>query len=149
MYKDHIIDVIIPAFNEELGVGKVLDDLPEGILRQVVVVDNNSTDRTSDVARAHGAVVLHEAMQGYGAACLNGLAYLAQGQQVPDIVVFMDADHADHGEELISLLDPIVDGRADLVIGSRTLGTTEKGALMPQQILGNRLATAMLRVMYG
>lgn len=142
------IDIIIPAYNEEKSIGKVLGDIPWERVREVVVTDNASTDQTAAVARAGGATVLHEPRKGYGRACLKAMEYIAQKQEKPDIVVFMDADYSDHPEELDQLVAPIVSGKVDLVIGSRALGKRERGSLSPQQIFGNWLATKLLRWLY-
>jgi glycosyltransferase involved in cell wall biosynthesis len=145
------IGVIIPAHNEEQSIGLVLAEIPAGLAREVVVVNNNSTDNTSAVARANGATVLHEPRPGYGHACLAGMAhYFAQPKdQQPDIIVFLDGDHSDYPEEMLTVLAPILAGRADMVIGSRALGEREKGSLLPQQRFGNWLATRLLRLRYG
>lgn len=140
------VALLIPAFNEEASIGKVLATLPNGLFSQVVVVDNGSTDRTADVARAGGATVVREPRRGYGRACLAGMAAL---DSQAEIVVFMDADSSDVPEEAAGLVEPIVAGRADLVIGSRVLGCAEPGALAPHQRFGNRLATALLAWLYG
>ncbi|HXV76503.1 MAG TPA: glycosyltransferase family 2 protein, partial [Candidatus Polarisedimenticolaceae bacterium] len=96
----------------------MLGDLPRGTLREVVVVDNGSTDRTAEVARAAGATVVSENRRGYGSACLAGVAHLARLSPAPQIVVFVDADYSDHAEELPALIAPIVEDRADIVVGS-------------------------------
>ena len=142
------IDLIIPAHNEEKSVGKVLAEIPWQQVREVVVTDNASTDRTAEEAKKGGAVVLHESRRGYGRACLKAMAYIAEKKEKPDIIVFMDADYSDHPEELESLIRPIVEGKADLVIGSRALGVQEKGSMTPQQIFGNWLATKLLHWLY-
>jgi len=163
------VAVVIPALDEEHGIARVLADLPaEGELpapatrhpngappvaaprfrvREVVVADNGSRDRTADVARAGGATVVREPRRGYGAACLAALAHLRA--QPPDVVVFLDADGSDDPAELAHLLAPLADGRADLVIGSRVLGEHEAGSLSPVQAFGNALATFLLRVLFG
>src|SRR5580765_1994505 len=141
-----IIDVIIPAFNEEHSIAKVIADIDKNLVREIVVVDNNSGDQTGLVASNAGAVVLKETRQGYGAACLKGIDYLTKKTAQPDIVVFLDADYSDHPEEMERLINPIVEQNYDLVIGSRALGNREQGAMMPQQIFGNWLATRMLRI---
>jgi len=141
------IDVVIPAYNEAQSVGLVVQDIPKYLVRHIVVADNNSTDDTARVAREAGAVVVAENHQGYGAACLKGLDFLRKQELKPDIVVFLDADYSDHPEEMTDLIQPILDGKAELVIGSRS--TREKGAMMPQQIFGNWLATSLMRVLYG
>ncbi len=144
-----IIDIIIPAFNEEKAIGAVLRDIPNRLVREVIVCDNNSSDRTSEVARAHGATVVHQPLRGYGNACLKGLEHVAAQEVRPDIVVFLDGDHSDHPQQLPDLLRPIVEQGADMVIGSRVLGRAEQGALMPQQRFGNGLATFLIRMLYG
>ena len=111
--------VIIPAFNEEKSIGSVLQDIPASLVSEVVVVNNNSTDDTANVARSHGATVLNEAQKGYGSACLTGINYAKKLK--PDLVVFLDGDYSDFPDELPILLDEIAAGR-DLVIGSRMLG---------------------------
>ena len=145
-----IIDVIIPAFNEEASIPLVLADIPDGWVRDVIVCNNASTDRTAEVAKAQGAIVVDQPQKGYGSACLKGIAYLkerANGTQ-PDIVVFMDADYSDHPEELVHIVRPIVEQDFDMVIGSRALGNLEAGAMQPQQIFGNWLATNLIRLFY-
>ncbi len=142
-----LIDVVIPAYNEAQSVGLVVKDIPKNLVRHIVVVDNNSTDDTARVAREAGAVVVAESHQGYGAACLKGLDFLRKQEPQPDIVVFLDADYSDHPEEMTELIQPILDGKAELVIGSRS--TREKGAMMPQQIFGNWLATSLMRLLYN
>ena len=143
-----VIDVIIPAYNEEQSIGLVLNDIPQGLVREVVVVNNNSTDNTRGSAEAGGATVLDEKKQGYGSACLKGIEYLRSKAEQPDIVVFLDADHSDHPEEMAKVVEPIRTQQMDMVIGSRALGNREKGAMMPQQVFGNWLATRLLRLIY-
>lgn len=149
MSNSTVISVIIPAFNEENGVGQVLNELPKEQIRDIVVVNNASTDDTERVAREGGATVLREPVSGYGRACLKGINYLISTKPKPDIVVFLDADHSDYPEELMRLVEPIVQEKADLVIGSRVLGQKEKGSMTPQQIFGNWLATRLLKWFYG
>jgi glycosyltransferase involved in cell wall biosynthesis len=117
-----VIKVIIPAFNEENAVGKVIGDIPKDQVSEVIVVNNASTDLTEKTARALGATVLNEPQKGYGNACLKGIRYLANHETKPDVVVFLDADYSDYPEELPMLVEPIAKGTHDLVIGSRTLG---------------------------
>jgi glycosyltransferase involved in cell wall biosynthesis len=139
------VSLVIPALDEERSLPLVLAALPPGVLHEVVVVDNGSTDGTARVARELGARVVHEPRRGYGSACLAGLAAL----DAPDVVAFLDADYSDHPEELPLVLGPVLDGTADLVIGSRTTGRSERGALLPQARVGNRLATALIRAFWG
>ena len=143
------IAVVIPAHDEAAGILKVIQDLPMDWVSEVVVTDNASNDDTAGVAEALGATVLREARKGYGWACLKALEYLEQKEQKPDIVVFLDADYSDYPDELPFLVKPILEGKADLVIGSRALGQREKGSLTPQQVFGNWLATRLLRLLYG
>lgn len=144
-----IIDVIIPAFNEEDAIGKVLEDLPKNILRNIIVVDNNSTDNTRLNAEGEGAVVLYQSIQGYGASCLKGMEFLSQQEVKPGIVVFLDGDYSDYPQELPLLIAPIESGHMDMVIGSRVLGERERFSLTLQQIIGNWIAVKMLKVLYG
>jgi glycosyltransferase involved in cell wall biosynthesis len=143
------IRVIIPAFNEENGVGQVIQEIPKEIVDEIIVVNNASTDNTEVIAREQGATVLHETTPGYGRACLKGIQYVKDSASKPDIIVFLDADHSDYPEEIIQLIQPILDNKADLVIGSRALGNKEKGSMTPQQIFGNWLATRLLSLLYN
>ncbi len=143
------IKVIIPAFNEENSVGKVLEEIPYDIVSEVIVVNNASTDQTEIAAKREGATVLREPIPGYGRACLKGLDYLAQKAQKTDIVVFLDADYSDYPAEMAKLVKPISDQNYDLVIGSRALGDRETGSMTPQQVFGNWLATRLLKLLYN
>jgi glycosyltransferase involved in cell wall biosynthesis len=120
--------------------------VPPGLYQQIIVADNGSRDRTAEIARQAGATVVSEPQRGYGAACLRALANLPPET---DTVVFMDADSSDDPCEAASLLEPIFKGRADFVLGSRTLGKAEKGSLQPHQRVGNALATFLIRVLFG
>lgn len=144
-----VIKVIIPAFNEENGIGEVIREIPKNLISEIIVINNASTDNTEQIAIKAGAIVLREPVPGYGKACLKGIEYLKQTQPVPDVVVFLDADHSDYPEEIPALLKPITQGKADLVIGSRALGIKEDGSMTPQQIFGNWLATRLLKLFYG
>lgn len=144
-----IIDVIIPAFNEENAVGNVVKDIPKELVREIIVVNNNSTDKTAINAINAGATVLEEHNMGYGNACLKGMAHVAQKENKPDIIVFLDADYSDYPEEMVDVIKPIIEQNMDMVIGSRALGNLEKGAMTPQQIFGNWLATFLLKLFYG
>lgn len=143
-----IISVIIPAFNESASIASVLRDIPTDLAQEVVVVDNNSTDNTAEIAKANGATVLPELQQGYGFACLKGIEHLKQKQKKPDIVVFLDADYSDYPAEIADVIKPIIEEDYDMVIGSRVLGQREKGSLTPQQVFGNWLATKLLKLFY-
>jgi len=143
------IKVIIPAFNEENAVGKVIRDIPKDHVSEVIVVNNASTDQTETAAKALGATVLNESQKGYGNACLKGINYLANHETKPDVVVFLDADYSDHPEELPKLVEPIMAGTHDMVIGSRALGERQRGSMTVPQVFGNWLATTLLKLLYG
>ena len=143
------IKVIIPAFNEENAVGKVIGDIPRDQTTEIIVVNNASTDGTEAIAAELGATVLNEPKKGYGNACLKGMDYLKQQEKNPDIVVFIDADYSDHPQELTKLVAPIVDHDYDLVIGSRALGKRQRGSMTFPQVFGNWLATSLLKLFYG
>ena len=137
--------VIIPALNEEDAIVRVLADIP-GLASEVIVVDNGSDDETSTRAEAAGARVVREPIRGYGQACLAGIAALPEDT---DIVVFLDGDYSDRPAEMVYIVEPLLRGTADLVIGSRVLGEREQGALLPQARFGNALATFLIRILYG
>jgi hypothetical protein len=139
-YAHASIAVIIPAFNEEPSIAKVLAAIPSWV-DDVIVVDNGSTDATAEIARSHRARVISEPRRGYGSACLAGMAALSD----PDIVVFLDGDYSDYPEQMDRLVGPIIRGEADMVIGSRVLGQRQPGALTPQAVFGNWLACALMR----
>lgn len=148
MHQPPIIDVVIPAFNEEGSVGKVIKDIPD-VVRNVVICNNNSTDNTENVAREAGAVVVSEPRPGYGYACLKGMEWIAQQEVKPDILVYLDGDYSDYPEQLVEVVAPIINDDMHMVIGSRALGNMEKGAMMPQQIFGNWLATNLIKLIYN
>lgn len=143
--------VIIPAYNEEASIARVIRDVPAEWVREVVVVNNNSTDATVERATEAGATVLTETQKGYGFACLRGIAYAASlpPDRLPSIIVFLDGDYSDFPGEMETLLLPIRDEGYDMVIGSRVTGNRQKGSLTPQQVFGNWLATRLLRLFYG
>ncbi len=143
------IRVIIPALNEENSIAKVIADIPKPWVNEIIVCDNNSNDATAARAKAAGATVLTEKEKGYGATCLKGIDYVNSLNSKTDIIVFLDGDYADYPEEMTQVVQPILDGQAEMVIGSRALGRKEKGSLTPPQILGNWLATQMLYWFYG
>jgi glycosyltransferase involved in cell wall biosynthesis len=136
--------LIIPALDEEDALGPLLAAIDRSLVRDVIVGDNGSIDRTAEVARAGGATVVRIDERGYGAACAGALGLLAADV---DVVVFMDADGSDDPAEMAALMDPIIRGEADLVIGARTM--VERGALTPQQRFGNWLATRLIHLIYG
>lgn len=139
--------VIIPAFNEEASIGKVVRAIPKTVT-EIIVTNNDSTDQTALVAKTAGATVLLEEKKGYGYACLRGIDYLNQKEKKPDIVVFLDGDYSDHPEELPLIINPILQGEVDVVIGARVPEKREKGAMTPQQIFGNWLASSLMKLRY-
>jgi glycosyltransferase involved in cell wall biosynthesis len=138
--------LIIPALNEEPAIGLTLGRVPRGLYKEIIVADNGSRDRTAEIARRAGVTVVSEPKRGYGSACLRAMASLPPAI---DTVVFMDADSSDDPSEAALLLEPILQGRADFVLGSRTLGKAEKGSLQPHQRCGNELATFLIRLLFG
>lgn len=150
MKSEPIIDIIIPAFNEERSLPLVLAAIPKVGVRHVIVCDNGSTDATTAVATENGAQVVSEPRHGYGHACLAGIAFLKNLTEQPDIVAFMDGDFSDFPEELPDVLAPVLRDDADFVIGSRLLsGHLETGAMTTPQRLGNWLAPALIRLFWG
>jgi glycosyltransferase involved in cell wall biosynthesis len=139
------VSVIIPTHNEAQAIERVLADLPLDLVTEVIVVDSNSNDGTPDIAAQMGARVVQEPRRGYGQACLTGLATANS----PDIVVFLDGDYSDRPAELPILLAPIIEGRADIALGSRLQGPHSAGALPWHQALGNRLAASLIRLLYS
>lgn len=139
------VSVVIPTHNEAQAIGHVLADLPSDLITEVIVVDSNSNDGTPDVARSMGARVLLEPRRGYGRACLTGLA----NAQNPDVVVFLDGDYSDRPSELPILLAPIIEGRADITIGSRLSDKHNSDAQPWHQVFGNHLSAALIRALYG
>jgi glycosyltransferase involved in cell wall biosynthesis len=139
------VSVIIPTHNEAQGIERVLADLPADLTTEVIVVDSNSNDGTPGIAAKMGARVILEPRRGYGRACLTGLA----AANSPDVVVFLDGDYSDRPSELPMLLAPILEGRADITIGSRLRKQRFAGALPWHQELGNRLAAKLIRFLYG
>lgn len=141
------IKVIIPAFNEEKSIAKVIADIPD-FVEEIVVVNNNSTDQTALVAAKAGATVLTEKSKGYGYACLKGINYLSQKDKTPDILVFLDGDFSDFPEELTKVIQPIKNNNADFVVGARVKELRESGSLTPQQVFGNWLACFLMKILY-
>ncbi len=139
------VSVIIPTLNEEASIGRVIRDIPQPPVAEIIVVDGGSTDRTREIAADLGARVILERRRGYGRACLTG----AEQATRADIVVFLDGDYSDRPAELVQLIDPIVRGQADMVIGSRLAGRLEPGALPWHSRVGNRMAAALMRLLYG
>ncbi|GLR19243.1 glycosyltransferase family 2 protein [Portibacter lacus] len=148
MSSKQLIDVIIPAYNEEESIGRVINDIPKDLVRDIIVCENNCTDSTAQVALAAGAIVVSQPIKGYGNACLKGMEYIANNPIKPDIVVFLDGDYSDHPEQMPDLVRPIIEDDLDFVIASRAMGNLEKGAMMPQQVFGNWLATTLIKLFY-
>ncbi|WP_298766321.1 glycosyltransferase family 2 protein [uncultured Polaribacter sp.] len=143
-----IINVIIPAYNEQDSIANVIHDIPN-FVEEIIVVSNNSTDFTEQNAKNAGAIVLSENRKGYGYACLKGMDYLAQKETKTDIVVFLDGDYSDYPEQLEELVAPIINKNIDFVIGARVKELREIGAMTPQQIFGNWLATFLMKLFFN
>ena len=143
-----IIKVIIPAYNEADSIALVINNIPD-IVDEVIVVSNNSTDETEINAKQAGATVLKEPRKGYGYACLKGMDYVAEQNQKPDIIVFLDGDYSDYPDELTKIIEPITKDDIDFVIGSRVKRLREQGSMTLPQIFGNWLATFLMRIMFN
>lgn len=141
------IKVIIPAYNEQDSIGLVVSDVPK-IVDEIIVVNNNSSDNTAEVASNAGATVLFEKRPGYGYACLKGIDYIKALDTPPDIVVFLDGDYSDHPEELTEIIEPIQKGEVDFVVGSRVKELREAHSMTPQQVFGNWLACFLMKLLY-
>jgi glycosyltransferase involved in cell wall biosynthesis len=139
------VSVIIPTHNEAQAIPRVLQDLPSDLVTEVIVVDSNSNDGTAEIASSMGARVIREPRRGYGRACLTGVA----AANSPDIVVFLDGDYSDRPAELPILLAPIIEGHADITLGSRLGKQRIRAALPWHQAFGNRLAASLIRLLYG
>lgn len=144
------IKVIIPAFNEEDAIAKVIAEIPE-IVSEVVVVNNNSTDNTAKVAEDSGATVLLEPKAGYGYACLKGMEYIANLEKAkqPDIIVFLDGDYSDYPLELTRIVAPIIEDDVDFVVGARVKELMENGSMTLPQRFGNALATRLMKLFFN
>lgn len=145
--KKPAVYVIIPAFNESQSIGKVIADIPD-LVNETIVVNNASTDNTEIIAKEHGATVLRENRKGYGYSCLKGIDYLQTKANANDIIVFLDGDYSDFPDQINKLIAPILESDFDMVIGSRALGVREPGSMLFQQIAGNWLATALIKLFY-
>jgi glycosyltransferase involved in cell wall biosynthesis len=139
------VSVVIPTYDEAGSIARVLEDIPQSLVTEVLVVDGGSRDGTREIAAAHGARVIVERRRGYGRACLTGLA----AANHPDVVVFLDGDYSDRPSEMGRLLVPIRDGAADIVLGSRLAGGLAPGAMPWHAVFGNRLAATLIRWLYG
>jgi glycosyltransferase involved in cell wall biosynthesis len=142
------IKVIIPAYNEQDSIAKVIAKIPK-IVNEIIVVNNNSTDHTLNNAKNAGATVITENNRGYGFACLKGLDYIANLEIKPDIIVFLDGDYSDYPEELTKVVAPILNDNLDFVVGARVKELREAGAMTPQQIFGNWLATFLMKQLFN
>ena len=142
------IKVIIPAYNEQDSIAKVIAEIPKNV-KEIIVVNNNSSDQTVNNAKNAGATVLTENNRGYGFACLKGLEYISNQDNKPDIVVFLDGDYSDYPEELTKVVAPILNDDIDFVIGSRIKELREAGSMTPQQVFGNWLATFLMKLFFG
>ena len=143
-----IIKVIIPAFNEQDSIGKVIGDIPK-IVDEIIVISNNSTDKTVENAKKAGATVLFENRKGYGYACLKGMDYIAKKEITPEVVVFLDGDYSDYPEQLTTLVNPILIDNLDFVVGARIKELRESGSMTPQQVFGNWLATFLMKILFN
>lgn len=143
-----IIKVIIPAYNEQDSIGKVIKDIPK-IVDEVIVISNNSTDKTEINAKNAGATVLSENKKGYGYACLKGMDYISKQEVKPNILVFLDGDYSDYPEQLTEIITPILNDNIDFVVGARVKELREHASMTPQQIFGNWLATFLMKLFFN
>ncbi len=144
MIQNRFVSIIIPAYNEEDSISNVLKDIPD-FVDEIILVDNASTDNTSLIAAQNGAKVIREEKRGYGKACLSGIANLEK----KDIIVFLDADYSDYPDELPIIIDPILNDSVDIVIGSRTRGKMEEGAMPLVARFGNWLAPSLIKIFWN
>ncbi|MEM0518164.1 glycosyltransferase family 2 protein [Aequorivita flava] len=142
------IKVIIPAYNEEASIGKVIAEIPD-IVSEIIVVNNNSTDSTAVVAEKAGATVLFQPKAGYGIACLKGMEYISDKDNKPEIVVFLDGDYSDYPSELTKIVAPILEDNIDFVVGARVKELREVGAMTFPQRFGNVLATKLMTLFFN
>ncbi len=140
------VAVIIPAFNEEKSIAKVIKAIPENLVNEIIVVNNNSTDHTNIIAENAGAIILNENIQGYGASCLKGIEYLTNKNT--DVVVFLDGDYSDYPEEMERLINPIKNGDYDFVLGSRIIGKKEDDSMPHHAMLGNYLSCFLINLFW-
>ena len=145
---NQIIKVIIPAYNEQDSIANVIQDIPS-IVDEIIVISNNSTDKTEENAKNAGATVLKENRKGYGFACLKGMDFIAQQNTKPDIIVFLDGDYSDYPEQLTEIVAPIINDDIDFVIGARVKRLREQGSMTGPQIFGNWLATFLMKLFFG
>ena len=143
-----IIKVIIPAFNEEASIGKVIAEIPN-IVSEIIVVNNNSTDNTSEIAKNAGATLLFQPKAGYGNACLKGMEYISEEDIKPEIIVFLDGDYSDYPSELTKIVAPILEDDIDFVVGARVKALREAGSMTFPQRFGNALATKLMKIFFN
>ena len=143
-----IIKVIIPAYNEEGSIGKVIAEIPE-IVSEIIVVDNNSSDATAKVAKNADATVLFQPNAGYGNACLKGMEYISEEKIKPDILVFLDGDYSDYPTEMLKIIAPIIEKNVDFVVGARVRSLRKNGSMTFPQRFGNKLATKLMRLFFN
>ena len=142
------ISVVIPAFNEEKSIPYVLNDIPN-FVNLIIVCDNSSTDKTSEIAKNMGAKVVFEEKKGYGNACLKAISYLRNLKDKPEIVVFIDGDYSDDPKQMKKIIDPIVNDGYDFVLGARTKDLRDKHSMTTHQIFGNWLACFLMRIFFN
>ncbi|KJJ37896.1 glycosyltransferase family 2 protein [Aequorivita vladivostokensis] len=142
------IKVIIPAYNEEASIGKVIAEIPN-IVSEIIVVNNNSTDNTSEIAKNAGATVLFQPKAGYGNACLKGMEYISEEDIKPEIIVFLDGDYSDYPSELTKIVAPILEDDIDFVVGARVKALREAGSMTFPQRFGNALATRLMKLFFN
>ena len=142
------ITVIIPAFNEEASIGKVIAEIPN-IVSEIIVVNNNSTDNTSEIAKNAGATLLFQPKAGYGNACLKGMEYISEEDIKPEIIVFLDGDYSDYPSELTKIVAPILEDDIDFVVGARVKALREAGSMTFPQRFGNALATKLMKIFFN
>ncbi|WP_034886759.1 glycosyltransferase family 2 protein [Gillisia sp. Hel_I_29] len=143
-----IIKVIIPAYNEADSIAKVIAEIPD-FVDEIIVVSNNSTDKTEENAAQAGATVLKESRKGYGYACLKGMDYISNQEFKPDIIVFLDGDYSDFPSEMDKIIAPIINDNIDMVIGARVSALREPGSMTFPQRFGNKLATTLMKLFFN
>ena len=147
--KKQKIALIIPVFNEEGSIGKVIEDIPKNLVDEIIIVDNGSTDASAEIARSLNTTVLSQPIRGYGAACLKGIEYLTKQKPQPELLIFLDGDYSDYPEEAENLVNKLNEGY-DFVLGSRVLGVEQfEAQLSSHSILGNKMAGLFLRLFFG
>lgn len=150
--KKEKVAILIPCYNEEQGIAKVLDNIPyrtlakHGFEHQVIVIDNNSSDRTSDIAASKGAHVIFELAKGKGNAIRKAFDCIDSDTAY---VVMLDGDNTYDAREMLRLIEPISNNFCDVVIGSRLGGKVTKNAFKTQNRLANWLYTFLVRRFYG